>query len=79
MIERFYPLIMQEAERELLPAGVIMMFTQKIDTFVKSGYPAQFGNILTGFISIWVWELLDDKELAQQAIDYLPERLRSHN
>ena len=67
MAERFYPLIAQEAGRELVAQGIVMMLTLKIYDFTASGYPPVMSNILHMYVPQFIDALVDDKEVAEEA------------
>lgn len=67
MAERFYPLIAQEAGRELIAQGVVMMLTLKIHDFVSSGYPPVMAGILQMYVPQLIDALVDDKDVAEEA------------
>lgn len=67
MAERFYPLIAQEAGRELVAQGIVMMLTLKIYDFTASGYPPVMSNILHMYVPQFIDALVDDKEVAEAA------------
>jgi len=67
MAERFYPLIAQDAGRELVAQGVIMMLTLKIHDFVLSGYPSVMFGILHMYVPQLIDALVDDKTVAEEA------------
>ncbi len=67
MAERFYPLIAQEAGRELVAQGIVMMLALKIYDFVSSGYPPVMSSILHLYVPQFIDALVDDKEIAEQA------------
>jgi len=67
MAERFYPLIVQEAGRELVAQGVVMMLTLKIHDFMSSGYPPVMTGILHMYVPQLIDALVDDKEIAEEA------------
>lgn len=67
MAERFYPLIAQEAGRELVAQGVVMMLTLKIHDFMSSGYPPIMTGILHMYVPQLIDALVDDKDVAEEA------------
>jgi len=67
MEERFFPLICQEAGRELVAQDVVMMFTLKIYDFMQSGYPPVMTGILHMYVPQLIDALVDDKEVAEEA------------
>lgn len=77
MVERFYPLIAQEAGRQLNAQGVVMMFTLKIHDFVASGYPPVMSNVLHGWVPLWVDALVDDKVVAEAAKRFHQEAINA--
>jgi len=67
MAERFYPLIAEAANRELVANGVLLMFYLKIQDFMKDGgYPPMMGNLMHYKIPAWVDALIDDKDVAEE-------------
>ena len=74
MEEKFYPLIAQEAGRELVAEGIVMMLTLKIYDFMKKGgYPAIVENILHMYIPQIIDALIEDKEVAEKAKSFHQE------
>lgn len=67
MTERFFPFIAQEAGRELVAQGVVMMLTLKIYDFMQSGYPPAMEGILHMYVPQLIDALVDDKEVAEEA------------
>jgi hypothetical protein len=77
MMERFYPLIAQEAGRELVAQGVVMMLTLKIYDFMQSGYPPSMEGILHMYVPQLIDALVDDKEVAQEAKSFHKEAMNA--
>lgn len=75
MAERFYPLIAQEAGRELVAQGVVMMLTLKIHDFMSSGYPPVMTGILHMYVPQLIDALVDDKEIAEEAKSFHQEAM----
>jgi len=67
MTERFFPLIAQEASRELVAQGVVMMLMLKIHDFMSSGYPPAMIGILHMYVPQLIDALVDNKEIAEEA------------
>lgn len=67
MAEKFYPMIAEEARRELVAQGIVMMLTLKIYDFVASGYPEVMANLLHMYVPRYIDALVDDKEVAEAA------------
>lgn len=77
MAERFYPLIAQEAGRELVAEGVVMMLALKIHDFVASGYPPVMTGILHMYVPQFIDALVDDKDVAETAKTFHKEAMDS--
>lgn len=75
MAERFYPLIAQEGDRELVAGGVVMMLTLKIHDFVASGYPPNTAGILHLYVPALIDALVDDQEIAEEAKQFHQEAM----
>ena len=67
MTERFYSKIAQEAGRELVAPGIVLMFTLKIHDFVESGYPEVMASLLHMYVPHYIDALVDDPEVAEAA------------
>ena len=68
MAEKFYTMVANEAGRELVAQGVVLMFTLKIHDFVASGdYPPVIGTLLHLNVARYIDALVDDKEVAEEA------------
>lgn len=77
MAKRFYPLIAQEAGRELVAQGVVMMLTLKIHDFVSSGYPPVMSGILHMYVPQLIDALVDDKDVAEEAKRFHQEAMEA--
>lgn len=72
MAERFYSSIAEEAGHELVAEGVVMMLTLKVYDFAE-GYPAPMGAVLSLYAPQFIDALVDDKEVAKAAKDFLKQ------
>lgn len=77
MAERFYPLIAQEAGRELVAQGVVLMLSLKIHDFVASGYPPVMTGILHMYVPQFIDALVDDKDVAEEAKRFHQEAMNT--
>ncbi|KKS69948.1 MAG: hypothetical protein UV41_C0040G0004 [Candidatus Daviesbacteria bacterium GW2011_GWA2_42_7] len=67
LVERFYPLIAQEAGRELLPQGIVLMLSLKVGDFAPTTHTLQLEALLSMSIPQWAEALIDDEEAAKVA------------
>lgn len=72
LVERFYPLIAEEAGCELVAEGVAMMLTLKVHDFAES-YPPPMGAFLSLYVPRFIDALVDDKEVAEDAKKWLKQ------
>jgi len=77
MAERFYPLIAQEAGRELVAQGVVLMLTLKIHDFLSSGYPSVMTGLLHMYVPQLIDALVDDKDVAEEAKRFHQEAMNA--
>lgn len=70
IVERLYPKIAKNAGREVLPQGIVMMFTLSVYDYAQQ-YPPMVGNAVRLFIPSWIDALIDDKEAAEAAKAFL--------
>lgn len=64
--ERFYPILLQSAERELVAQGVVMMLTLAIHDYVQ-GMPPMMAGIVHMYVPQFIDALVDDKQVAEEA------------
>lgn len=72
--ERFYPILLQSAERELVAQGVVMMFSLAIYDYTK-GMPPMMSGLVYMYVPKFIDVLVDDKEVASEAKKFLQEAI----
>lgn len=72
IVEKLYPEIASYAGLELLPMGFAMMIMLAAYNFGLQ-YPPPMGSIVLQFIPLWIDALVDDKEGAETAKQYLKQ------
>lgn len=70
MVGKLYTEIAENAGRELSPSGIVMMFALAAYDFGQE-YPPPTGAIVQRFIPRWIDALVDDKEVAEAAKEFL--------
>jgi len=74
MAERFYPSIAQEANRELVGSGVVLMLTLKIEDFMtQGGYPPVMRGIMFMRMPDYIDALVKDPEVNADAKAFYQE------
>jgi hypothetical protein len=72
--ERFYPILLRSANRELVAGGVVMMFTLAIHDYTK-GMPPMMANLVYMYVPRFIDALVDDKQVASDAKKFLQEAI----
>lgn len=72
MVARLYPGIASYAGQELLPQGIVLMLELAAQDYGQQ-YPPPMGAIVRLFIPRWIDALIDDKEVAEAAKQFLNE------
>ena len=75
MQERFYPILLKNAGEERVAMGVVMMFVLAIADYTD-GMPAALSAVLMMYVPSFVDALIDDKEVAQDAKNFLEKALK---
>ncbi|OGJ01311.1 hypothetical protein A3I95_02330 [Candidatus Nomurabacteria bacterium RIFCSPLOWO2_02_FULL_44_12] len=68
--ERFYPILLESAGGELRAPGVVVMFALAIHDYTE-GMPPMIEQSVYMMVPRFVDALIDDKEVAKQAKDFL--------
>ena len=74
MQERFYPILLKKAGRQLVAPGVVMLLTLAIHDFVD-GMPPGMANAMFAQAPDFIDALVTDAEVAEQAKTFLREAL----
>lgn len=77
LVEKLYPIIANSAGRELVAPGIVIMFMLAIHDFMQNGYPPVIERVLILNIPSWIDALIDDKEVAETAKQWLNEAVDS--
>ena len=72
--ERFYPILLKSAGRELVPAGIVMMLTLAIHDYTEN-LPPVIASLLYMKADDFIDALVDNFEVSQQAKGFFKEAL----
>ncbi len=72
--QKFYPLLLESAGKEIAPQGVVMMFAFAINKYVE-GMPQVVEELLYMYVPDFITALINDVEVAEQIKNMLKEAL----
>ncbi len=75
VVERFHPILLQSAGRELNGMGVVMMLTLAIHDYTE-GMPTMMSNIMFRSCPKYIDVLVDDKTVKADAKEFLETVLK---
>lgn len=70
--ERFYPILLRSADRELVAQGIVMMFALAIHDYTQ-GMPPMMAGLVYMYVPQFIDALVDDKQIASDAKKFLQE------
>lgn len=74
--QKFFPVLLKEAGRELLPQGVVMMLAIAIHNYTE-GMPSMMSSLMYMSAPMYIDALVSDPEAAEEAKAFLNEALAS--
>jgi len=72
LVSRFYPLIANDAGRQLVAEGLVIMFQLASYDFCQ-GHPPMISTLIQMQIPQWIDALIDDKEVVEAAKQFMEE------
>jgi hypothetical protein len=74
LVEKFYPLLLKDAGRQLVAKGVVMLFIQTLHDYTD-GMPPMMWSVMFSRVPDYIDALVDDKEVATEAKAFLQEAM----